>query len=137
MDKIYTAIFGQQTTIQMILGRFPMQADVMLSASVSDSQELFDAVKQSQPHVILLEAIPDCFQIIDLVDRILRKDSATKCIILAHRLDMLHVRQAVSAGAMGYLLMPDITDLITSVRLVNSGKFACSPEIVRQLVSSA
>jgi hypothetical protein len=38
---------------------------------------------------------------------------------------------------MGYLLMPDITDLLTSVRLVHSGKFACSPEIVRRLVASA
>ena len=136
MNKISVAILGQLTTIQQISDRFQSHPELELSVSATDPTVLIQGVEQFNPQVILLEVALSCTKIPDCIHRIQAHQPETKCIILAHQLNVAHVRQTILAGATGYLLIePNLDDLAISIRLVHSGKFICSATIAALLTS--
>jgi len=136
MDILRIAILGQTTTIQRLSERIQPHEDLELSLTTEDPEALYKATAQSSLEVVLLEVLPNCPYTVELIRFIQSRQSATKCLILAHHLDIAHVVQTLVAGAMGYLLIePDLDDVVSCIRLVSSGKFICSAEVTSLLTA--
>jgi DNA-binding NarL/FixJ family response regulator len=137
MNKLRIAIFGQPSTITQISARIRPHKDLELSLTTGDVAVLYGPEAQSGLEVVLLEMIPQCTQTVEFIRYIQSRQSATKCLVLAHQLDISHVRQTLMAGAMGYLLLePDLDNMVSCIRLVNSGKFICSSSVTSLLTAS-
>ena len=137
MNKIRVAVFAQHQTRPRLLELLQPHADIQPSVLTASVQDLWQGIVQHDPQVVLVETHPELADTISLIKQIQSHHLEIRCVVLAHRLDMGHVRQAVDVGAMGYLLIePEVDDLATPIRLVFSGKFTCSPEIARLLAST-
>jgi DNA-binding NarL/FixJ family response regulator len=136
MNKISIAILGQLTTIRQLSDCLQSHPELELSVSTTDPTVLIQGINQFNPQVVLLEVAPTCTKIPECIHQIQAHQPETKCIILAHQLNVVHVRQTILAGATGYLLIsPNLDDLAISIRLVHSGKFICSATIATLLTS--
>jgi DNA-binding NarL/FixJ family response regulator len=136
MGQINIIVFGGQDTALHISALSEARPDIALSAITSSPNVLHTFIKQ-HPHVALLEAAHDLPDVIPLIAHIDSQAPRTKCIVLAHQFEVVHIRRSVAAGAIGYLRFgSNLCDLAASIRLVQAGKFTCAPEVTRLLLSA-
>src|SRR5579871_2239760 len=105
MNQIRVAVFGQHQTRPRLLELLTPHADIQPSVLTANLQDLWQGIAQTNPQVVLVETHPALADTISLVMQIQYNRPEIRCIVLAHRLDIAHVRQAVDVGAMGYLLI--------------------------------
>jgi DNA-binding NarL/FixJ family response regulator len=100
-----------------------------------NGKEALAMTEEFQPNVILMDIKMPEMDGVEAVRQIKPKYPGTKIIMLSTYNEDALVRNALSAGASGYLLK-DIspTELIAAIRALNSGVIQISPEIVRRLV---
>jgi len=70
----------------------------------------------------------------ELVRRLLQRDPRARVLVFSMHRDALHARQALAAGALGYVTKscPPAT-LIDAIACVGAGRRALSPDIARDL----
>ncbi|MDQ2683784.1 MAG: response regulator transcription factor [Chloroflexota bacterium] len=105
--------------------------EVVILAEANDAATGIKLARQLQPDVVLLDLRMTGATGIQAVRRMREQDVRSAVIILTSYGDQAYVRQAIEAGADGYLLKstpPD--DLIQAIRNASRGRKPLSPELL-------
>ncbi len=105
--------------------------EIVILAEANDAATGIKLAKQMQPDVILLDLRMTGATGIQAVRRMREQEVRSAVIILTSYGDQAYVRQAIEAGADGYLLKstpPD--DLIQAIRNAARGRKPLSPELL-------
>jgi len=105
--------------------------EIVISAEANDAALGIKLAKQIQPDVVLLDLRMPGATGIQAVRRMREQEVRSAVLILTSYGDQAYVRQAMEAGADGYLLKstpPD--DLIRAIREAARGRKPLSPELI-------
>jgi len=89
-----------------------------------------------QPDVVLMDVAMSLLNGVEAARKIARQVPTAKVLILSGYSDDQHVRQAIKAGAAGYLMKETASeDLLRAIREVRKGNVCFSPPIARRLLT--
>jgi DNA-binding NarL/FixJ family response regulator len=107
-----------------------LEPEFELVEIVQDGRALVEAAQRLRPDVILADITMPLLNGLDAVQQIQKDGCGAKVIFLTMHKDVLYAVRALRAGASGFVLKhAAITELLTALRTVLSGKNYVSPEI--------
>jgi DNA-binding NarL/FixJ family response regulator len=109
--------------------------DMTVLGIASNGQEAYEFVRHTLPNIILMDVRMPVMDGVEAVRKIKPEYPSVKIIMLSTYDEDEFVREALLAGASGYLLK-DIspTELIVSIRALSSGVMQISPSIAQKLI---
>jgi two-component system, NarL family, response regulator DegU len=127
------SLFAQ--SLQIFLNNYA--PDMSVLGIASNGQEACDFVAANIPDVILMDVRMPVMDGVEAVKQIKSSFPLVKIIMLSTYDEDEFVRNAIFAGASGYLLK-DIspTELIISIRALNSGSIQISPSLAQKLIQN-
>jgi DNA-binding NarL/FixJ family response regulator len=112
-----------------------LEKDLEIVAEAGDGHEAVALAGKLQPNVAVMDVAMPTLNGIEATRQILRRCPKTKVIVLSAHNDDAYVKQAIDAGASGYLLKQIAANLLPrAIREVHRGTPCFSPEIFRRLV---
>jgi len=111
--------------------------DIKVIGIAPNGKEALKIWEFLKPEIILMDVHMPVMNGVDATRELLKINSRVKIIMLSTYDEDEYVRQALSYGASGYL-MKDLspTELIASIRAVNSGITQISPQLISSLINS-
>lgn len=110
--------------------------DIEVIGEAENGQRAVGETKRLQPDVVLLDIAMPLLSGVEAARRIVREVPATKVLMLSTYSDDQHVRQAVEAGATGYLMKETASkDLLCAIREASKGNAYFSPPIAKRLLN--
>jgi DNA-binding NarL/FixJ family response regulator len=112
------------------------ESDIEVVGLAANGLEAIQLCKQHKPDVVLMDIHMPEMDGIEATRNIKTHLPEIRVVMLTTFHDMEHVRQALKAGAVGYLLkamQPE--DLASSIRLVNNGETLIPQEIAKIMIS--
>lgn len=138
-DKIRVVIADDQTLFLESLATFLKNYtdDIEVIGRAKNGEEAIEMARSLRPDIILMDVHMPIMDGVEATGRILKEMPDAKILILSTYDEDTYVRQALGLGASGYLLK-DIspTELIASIRALQSGAVQISPQIVSKLMAS-
>jgi DNA-binding NarL/FixJ family response regulator len=141
MAKIYVSMYAPPAIGQQVSTCLSGCPDFEIVEITTSLDLLETAILKHKSQVLLLHAPRDPSGLLDLSDIVTMlnymqaRHFDVKSLVLAHRLDIDHVKESIEAGALGYVKLDSCFDgLIPAIRLVHTGKMALAPEIIPFLV---
>jgi len=141
MAKIYVSMYAPPAIGQQVSMRLSVCPDFEIVEITTSLDMLETAILKHKSQVLLLHARRDASGLLDLSDVVTMlnymqaRHFDVKSLVLAHRVDIDHVKESIEAGALGYVKLDgDLNGLIPAVRLVHAGKMALAPEIISRLI---
>lgn len=112
------------------------QGDISVVGNAANGRDAVRKVKELKPDAVIMDiAMPD-LNGIEATHQIRETHSATRVLILSMYSTTEHVRQALRAGAQGYLLKKSAgSEVVDAVRLIHAGGRYLSPEIAGIVIS--
>jgi len=139
MKKIKILLADDQILFAQSLRTFlnNYASDMNVLGIASNGQEACDFTAENVPDVILMDVRMPVMDGVEAVKRIKASVPDVKIIMLSTYDEDEFVRNAILAGASGYLLK-DIspTELIISIRALNSGVMQITPSLAQKLIRS-
>ncbi len=109
--------------------------DVEVVAEASDGREALRLVQAHAPDILLMDITMKEMNGLEATARLAKEHSTTRVIILSMHADQVYVRQALQAGAAGYLLKgADVAELELALKAVMRGDTYLSPSVSKGLV---
>jgi len=109
--------------------------DVEVVAEASDGREALRLAKAHAPDILLMDITMKEMNGLEAAARLAKEHSTTRVIILSMHADQVYVRQALQAGAAGYLLKgADVAELELALKAVTRGDTYLSPSVSKGLV---
>lgn len=110
-------------------------AGVEVVGEVSDGMEALKVVEAIQPDLVLMDVAMPGLNGLEAASRISKQWPAVRIIMLSMHANEEYLRQALKAGAMGYLLKgADLVELEQTVRTVSGGASYLTPSVARHLI---
>ena len=110
---------------------------VEVVAEASDGREALQLAASHHPDILLMDITMKGLNGLEAAARLAKERSATRVIMLSMHADQVYVRQALQAGAAGYLLKgADVAELELALKAVMRGDTYLSPSISRDLVGN-
>ncbi|TVX99863.1 response regulator transcription factor [Cohnella terricola] len=112
------------------------EKDIDVVALASNGAEAIELCKQHEPNVVLMDIHMPEMDGVEATRHIKKLYPNIRVVMLTTFHDMDYVREALAAGAVGYLLkamQPE--DLAVSIRLVNNGETLIPQEIAKIMVA--
>lgn len=110
-------------------------AGVEVVGEVSDGVEALKVVEAIQPDLVLMDVAMPGLNGLEAASRISKQWPAVRIIMLSMHANEEYLRQALKAGAMGYLLKgADLVELEQAVRTVSGGASYLTPSVARHLI---
>lgn len=110
-------------------------AGVEVVAECGDGREALDLIERHRPEVALLDISMPSMSGLEVVRRIAERWPATRALILSMHAEPRLVRQALEAGAAGYLVKgAAVAELPLALQAVLRGETYLTPKISRGLV---
>ena len=110
---------------------------VEVVAEAADGREALRLAKAHAPDILLMDITMKEMNGLEAAARLAKERSATRVIILSMHADPIYVRQALQAGAVGYLLKgADVAELELALKAVTRGDTYLSPSVSKALVGS-
>ena len=107
--------------------------DLRVVAEASDGREAVDAVREHEPDVALIDLWMPELSGVEATRRIAAEDGGTRVIILTMHEDSAHARDALQAGAAGYVVKSEASEqLIEAIDAVRLGDSYVSPALSQQ-----
>ena len=136
MKDIQVVFFGNRRIQQAIDHSLNSNHRISVAASTGSSVALFPLLEQHNPQLVVLENRQERANILPLIRKIRRRYPLLKLLILAHSIDISQVREWISIGVSGCLLLKTSLDgLAASIHLILDGKLILSSEIMQALLS--
>jgi two-component system, NarL family, response regulator len=114
------------------------QSDMEVVGQASNSEEIVDLFDRKRPDVVVIDLqMPKRGGVAAITD-IVRKDTHARILVLTTYDGDANIRQALKAGARGYLLK-DATfreQLLAAIRRVHSGQKIIPPEVAAKLAEN-
>ncbi len=102
---------------------------------VSDGMEALKVVEAIQPDLVLMDVAMPGLNGLEAASRISKQWPAVRIIMLSMHANEEYLRQALKAGAMGYLLKgADLVELEQAIRTVSGGASYLTPSVARHLI---
>jgi len=106
--------------------------DITVVGEASDGAEAVKLAEQLRPQLIVMDCALPGLSGLDATRRILEKLPETHILMLSMHSEDTWVRQAIDAGAHGYILKSAIDmELVTAIRRVAAGEIVLDPQISR------
>lgn len=103
-----------------------------------DGKQAISEVERLGPDVVLMDVRMPEMDGVAAAGEIARRFAASRVVMLTTFGDDEYVHEALSNGAVGYLLKTiDPEELVSAVRAVHAGTFTVSPAVARRLVDEA
>ncbi len=137
MSKIKVLIVDDQNLFAESLRTFihNYADDIEVVGIACDGRESLILWRELNPEFFLMDVHMPVMNGVDATRELLSRDPSLKIIMLSTYDEDEYVRQALSYGASGYLLKDlSPTELIASIRAVNSGITQISPVLVNKLI---
>lgn len=113
------------------------EADLSVVGEASRGDEAVQLVLQLRPTVVLMDMRMPGINGIEATRQILAQAPDTKVVIVSAHEDEDYVREALSSGAVGYILKTaPARELVEGVRAVAAGSLVLSPSLSRRLTQS-
>jgi two-component system, NarL family, response regulator NreC len=111
------------------------QADIDVVGEADDGAAAIELIQNVQPDVVLLDITMPGMNGLDATREIKRMYPATQVLILTMHDDDAYLRQALHAGASGFVLKrADDRDLLSAIRAVAKGEIYVHPSMSKALV---
>ncbi len=117
------------------------ESGVEVVGTAKDGGEALSLIKKHKPNVVLMDIAMPGMDGIETTKRVVADFPSTRVLILTSYSDDLRVRDAIQAGATGYLLKDVLkADLLNAIRLAAEGKPALHPDaqqfLMRQMTGA-
>jgi DNA-binding NarL/FixJ family response regulator len=111
------------------------EPDMVVVGEAGSGLDAIEAVKTLQPDVVVMDMAMPEMNGLHAAREILKQRPSTRILILSMYSDEQYVRNALDAGAHGYILKGALeTDMIRAVHAVASGQQYLSPELAGVLI---
>ena len=108
------------------------EPSIQVVGEASDGLEAVESAEKLQPDVIVMDCALPQFNGIEAARRILAKRPETAILMLSMHSEDTLIRQAMEAGAKGYVLKNAMDlDLVRAIKKVAEGKIVLDPQITR------
>lgn len=108
---------------------------VQVVAETGDGQEVLPLIERHHPHVALLDIAMPGLNGLEVAARVRKDAPGTRVIILSMHATEAYVRQALAAGAAGYLVKDaGVAELELALKAVARGETYLSPGVSRHVV---
>jgi DNA-binding NarL/FixJ family response regulator len=126
-------VLVREGTRQILSG----EDDLSVVGEASRGDEAVQVVLRLRPTVVLMDMRMPGLNGIEATRQILAQAPDTKVVIVSAHEDEDYVREALSAGAVGYILKTaPARELVEGVRAVAAGSLVLSPSLSRRLTQS-
>ncbi|MGH7643219.1 MAG: response regulator [Candidatus Dormibacteria bacterium] len=120
-------------TCQILAG----EEDFSVVGEASRGDEAVQLVLEKRPVVVLMDMRMPGINGIEAIRQILAQAPVTKVVIVSAHEDEDYVREALAAGAAGYILKTaPARELVEGIRAVAAGSLVLSPSLSRRLAQS-
>jgi DNA-binding NarL/FixJ family response regulator len=108
---------------------------VEVVAEAADGREALRLAQAHAPDILLMDITMKEMNGLEASARLAKEHSKTRVIILSMHADQVYVRQALQAGAAGYLLKgSDLAELELALKAVTRGDTYLSPSVSKDVV---
>ena len=105
-------------------------------AEASEGREIFDLVKLHEPDILLTDLAMPGLNGLEAIGRLKREVPALHIIVLSMHTNEEYVREALTAGAQGYLVKgADPAELELALKAVTRGEVYLSPAVSKSVVT--
>ena len=131
MEKIRVFLVDDHTVVRQGLRRILESDDeIEIVGEAGDGRTAIDLVQKLRPHVVVMDVAMPELNGIEATRQILKRVEGAKVLVLSMHGDDVYVRQALKAGARGYLLKDaPAGDLVSAIRALASGEGYLSPAV--------
>ena len=113
------------------------QPGIEVVAEAADGREAVAAARASKPDVALVEGQLPRLCAVEAIRAIREESPRTRCIVLSAHGSAEHVRQALLAGAHGFLPKDSsASELVEAIRTVRAGRSYLAPALADQVVGA-
>ncbi len=111
------------------------EEDILVVGEAGDGAETLNVLRAQQPDVVVLDMSMPEMNGLQVTREILKQFPGTRILILSMYSDEQYVRNAIDAGAHGYILKgSNGPDMVRAVRAVAAGQQYVSPELSGALI---
>ncbi len=137
MEKIRVFLVDDHTVVRQGLRRILESDDeIEIVGEAGDGRTAIELVQKLRPHVVVMDVAMPELNGIEATRQILKRVEGAKVLVLSMHGDDVYVRQALKAGARGYLLKDsEDLDLIKAVKAIKSGGSFFSPPVSKVVLS--
>ena len=123
MEKIRVFLVDDHTVVRQGLRRIlESDEEIEIVGEAGDGRTAIDLVQKLRPHVVVMDVAMPELNGIEATRQILKRVEGAKVLVLSMHGDDVYVRQALKAGARGYLLKDsEDLDLIKAVKAIRAG----------------
>ncbi|MFN8544330.1 MAG: response regulator transcription factor [Candidatus Binatia bacterium] len=136
MSKIRLLLVDDHTVVRQGLRRILESDDeIEIVGEAGDGRSAVDLAQRTHPHVVVMDiALPE-LNGIEATRQINKRIETARVLILTMHADDVYVRQALKAGARGYLLKDsEDLDLLKAVKVIGHGGTFFSPAVSKVLL---
>jgi two-component system, NarL family, response regulator NreC len=137
MEKIRVFLVDDHTVVRQGLRRIlESDEEIEIVGEAGDGRTAIDLVQKLRPHVVVMDVAMPELNGIEATRQILKRVEGAKVLVLSMHGDDVYVRQALKAGARGYLLKDsEDLDLIKAVKAIRAGGSFFSPPVSKVVLS--
>ena len=137
MRKIRVLLVDDHTVVRQGLRRIlESDEEIEIVGEAGDGRTAIDLVQKLRPHVVVMDVAMPELNGIEATRQIVKRIEGAKVLVLSMHGDDVYVRQALKAGARGYLLKDsEDLDLIKAVKAVRAGGSFFSPPVSKVVLS--
>jgi two-component system response regulator NreC len=137
MEKIRVFLVDDHTVVRQGLRRIlESDEEIEIVGEAGDGRTAIDLVQKVRPHVVVMDVAMPELNGIEATRQILKRVEGAKVLVLSMHGDDVYVRQALKAGARGYLLKDsEDLDLIKAVKAIRAGGSFFSPPVSKVVLS--
>jgi DNA-binding NarL/FixJ family response regulator len=122
LDRIRVLLADDhEAMLDRVAGLLATECDVV--GTVTDGQQALDAVRELKPDVLVLDISMPVMNGIETARRLKEAGSETRIVFLTVHDDPDFVREALEAGALGYVIKQRIaSDLVAAIKKAHAGR---------------
>ncbi len=135
-SPIRVLIAADHTIVRQGLARILNEVDgIEVAGEAVDGREAVEKAQELAPDVALLDLSMPRLHGLEALRQIRRRHPKTRCLILSMHKNEAYVRQALQAGASGYILKDSAAeDLVAAIRAVHAGECFLSPGVSKVVI---
>jgi DNA-binding NarL/FixJ family response regulator len=123
-----------KVVVQGIRSLLELEADLEVVGMAHDGRNAVVLAKKLRPDVVVMDIGMPLMNGLEATRQIVHALTATKILILSAHPDDAYVREAIAAGASGFILKQSTyQEICDGIRLIRSGRACFSPSIAARL----
>ncbi|MFP4255591.1 MAG: response regulator [Desulfobacterales bacterium] len=120
--------------LKALLGK---ESGIRVAAEASDGDEMMKKIRETRPDVVLMEISMPELQAVEAICKIREISENTKVVILTMHQKQDYIREALNAGAMGYLLKTSrFEEVLAAIRAAYDNNYFLSTEINADIINN-